>query len=86
MEAIACRSIEQAQEDNVCELHTRLTRWLMELRATKCFDSYDQRRKCFGVEKLKGLIEEVELAIEQDKADKVNVCIVERLGIRYSSM
>jgi len=86
MEAIACRSIEQAQEDNVCELHTRLTRWLMELRATKCFDSYDQRRKYLNVEKLKGLIEKVEFAIEQGKPDKVNVYIVERLGIKYSSI
>lgn len=84
MEAIVCRSSEQIYEDNVCELHTRLTQWLRTLRNERTFDWRDRERKTRNVEKLSALVLKVEYAIENDV--HIDIRSTELLGIHLAAM
>lgn len=84
MEAIVCRSSEQIYEDNVCELHNRLTRWSKQLRNEGCYDYRDVKWKKEQLVRLQALIDKVEAAILE--GSYIHVGATEALGIKYSSM
>lgn len=84
---IECRSSVQIDEDNVCELHNRLTKWMRELRNERCFDYKDIEWKRAQMTRLEKLIVDTEQVINGEMPlQDFNVWIVERLGIKYSSM
>lgn len=60
MEAIVCRSSEQIYEDNVLELHTRLTAWTRELANERCFTPRECPRKAGKLVRMRALIAGVE--------------------------
>ena len=84
---ITCRSTKQIHEDNVVELHTRLTKWMRELKNERCFGYRDIEWKAAQVVRLQKLIKDTEEVItgEMPLCD-FDVYLVERLGIKYSSM
>ena len=84
MEVIVCRSSEQIYEDNLCELHTRLTRWTKELANERCFSSSEVARKRDKLTRMQTLIDSVEDAMINSRHIDINV--VELRGIRTSSM
>ncbi len=84
MEAIVCRSSEQIYEDNVMELHTRLTTWERKLKTEGCYDYSEREFKYAQLEKLRGLIAKVEEAILN--GHYVDIRITEMLGIKYSTL
>ena len=84
MEAIVCRSSEQIYEDNLCELHTRLTRWTKELANEPCFISFEVARKRDKLTRMQTLIDFVEDAMLAGRY--VNIYAVELRGIQTSSM
>ena len=73
---IVCRSSEQIYEDNVCELHTRLTRWRRELRNAPYWVAFDLEHKRECIKRFDALIQEVERAIERD--EPVDIYTIER--------
>ena len=85
MEAIVCRSSAQIYEDNVCELHTRLTKWRRELRNAVCFDYRERERKTECLKRMDDLIARVERSIEHG-GTFIEICTIERLGIAYAAM
>lgn len=84
MEAIVCRSSEQIYEDNVLELHTRLTAWTRELANERCFTSGEVARKADKLARMRALVADVEAAIMEDR--RLSIDYLERNGIRTSSM
>lgn len=84
MEAIVCRSSEQIYEDNLVELHNRLTRWKTQLINTGCCDYRDMDWKKAQLARLQSLIDRVENAILNGNA--IDIRNTEVLGIKYSSM
>lgn len=84
---ITCRSTKQIHEDNVVELHTRLTKWMRELKNERCFGCRDIEWKAAQVVRLQKLIDNTEAVLLGDApAATFDVCITEHLGIKYSSM
>ena len=84
MEAIVCRSSEQIYEDNLSELHTRLTQWKRRMENEGCFDWRQREFKSTQLYKLSALIASVENAILNDTY--VNINSTELLGIKYSTL
>ena len=84
MEVIVCRSSEQIYEDNLCELHTRLTRWTKELANERCFSSSEVARKRDKLARMRALVADVEASIIEDR--QLDLYEVEMAGIRTSSM
>ena len=84
MEVIVCRSSKQIYEDNLCELHTRLTRWTKELVNELCFSSSEVARKRDKLTRMQTLIDSVEAAMLSSRYIDINA--VELRGIRTSSM
>lgn len=84
---IACRSTKQIHEDNVVELHNRLCKWMRQLENERCLDYRDIEWKATQVVRLQKLIKVTEEVItgEMPLCD-FNVYLVERLGIKYSTM
>lgn len=84
---ITCRSTKQIHEDNVVELHTRLTKWMRELKNERCLDYREVEWKTVQVVRLQKLIDNTEAVLLGDvPAAEFDVCLTERLGIKYSSM
>ena len=84
---ITCRSTVQIHEDNVVELHNRLTKWMRQLQNERCFDNRDIEWKAAQVARLQKLIDNTEAVLLGDvPASEFNVYITERRGIKYSSM
>lgn len=83
-QVIECRSTLAIYEDNLMELHNRLTKWHSERRYDKCFTCRERERRAIDVAKLQGLIDRVEAAILGDDA-RVDIDLTERLGIAYST-
>ena len=87
MNVIVCRSTQQIDEDNVCELHNRLTRWLRTLRNQQCFDWRERDWKQQQIVKMERLIATVEEVINGERPlSQLNIYTTETLGIKYSSM
>ena len=84
MEAIVCRSSAQIYEDNVLELHTRLTAWTRELANERCFTEREVQRKAGKLVRMRALIADVENAILDERY--INLYRIEMEGIRTSSM
>ena len=84
MEVIVCRSSAQIYEDNVLELHTRLTRWTRELANERCFTGREVQRKSDKLARMRALVADVEDAIIWDR--QLDLYEVEMAGIRTSSM
>ena len=84
MNVITCRSSEQIYEDNLVELHSRLSRWKKQLINSGCCDYRDMDWKKAQLARLQPLIDRTEKAILE--GEFVDICITERLGIKYSSM
>lgn len=84
---ITCRSTQQIHEDNVVELHTRLCKWMRELKNERCFDNRDVEWKAAQIVRLQKLIDNTEAVLLGDvPASEFNVYITEHRGIKYSSM
>lgn len=84
---ITCRSTKQIHEDNVVELHNRLTKWMRRLKNERCLDYRDIEWKTAQIVRLQKLIDNTEAVLLGDvPAAMFDVCITERLGIKYSSM
>lgn len=84
---IQCRSTQQIHEDNVVELHNRLTKWMRQLKNERCLDYRDIEWKAAQVVRLQKLIDNTEAVLLGDvPASEFNVYITERRGIKYSSM
>ena len=84
---ITCRSTKQIHEDNVVELHTRLTKWMRQLKNERCLDYREVEWKATQVVRLQKLIDNTEAVLLGDvPASMFDVCLTERLGIKYSSM
>lgn len=84
---IACRSTKQIHEDNIVELHNRLTKWMRQLKNERCLDYRDIEWKAAQVVRLQKLIDNTEAVLLGDvPASMFDVCFTERLGIKYSSM
>lgn len=84
---IACRSTAQIHEDNVVELHNRLCKWMRQLKNERCLDYRDIEWKTAQIVRLQKLIDNTEAVLLGDvPAAMFDVCITERLGIKYSSM
>ena len=84
---IQCRSTTQIHEDNIVELHNRLTKWMRQLKNERCLDYRDIEWKAAQVVRLQKLIDNTEAVLLGDvPAAMFDVCITERLGIKYSSM
>ena len=81
---VYCRSSAQIYEDNVCELHTRLTCWQRELRNEPCFNHRERERKRECLKRLGELVQKVEYAIEH--ATWLDIYSTERWGIAYAAM
>ena len=84
MEAIVCRSSEQIYEDNVLELHTRLTAWTRDLANERCFTGREVQRKSDKLARMRALIAGVEDAILDGR--RIDIYKVERAGIHTASM
>ena len=84
MEAIVCRSSEQIYEDDLVELHNRLTRWKTQLINTGCYDYRDMDWKKAQLARLQSLIDRVENVILNENA--IDIRNTEVLGIKCSSM
>ena len=84
MEAIVCRSSAQIYEDNILELHTRLTAWTRELANERCFTSREVARKADKLARMRALVADVEDAILV--GCRIDLYEVEMAGIRTSSM
>ncbi len=84
MEAIVCRSSEQVYEDNILELHTRLTAWTRELANERCFTPRECSRKAGKLVRMRALIAGVESAILDGRY--ISLYRIETEGIRTSSM
>lgn len=84
---IECRSTKQIHEDNVVELHTRLCKWMKQLQNERCMDYREVEWKAVQVVRLQKLIDNTEAVLLGDvPAAMFDVCLTERLGIKYSSM
>lgn len=84
---IECRSTKQIHEDNVVELHTRLCKWMKQLQNERCMDYREVEWKAVQVVRLQKLIDNTEAVLLGDvPASMFDVCLTERLGIKYSSM
>ena len=84
---IECRSTVQIHEDNVVELHTRLSKWMRQLKNERCFDNRDIEWKAAQIVRLQKLIDDTEaVLLGEVPASTFNVCLTERLGIKYSTM
>ncbi len=83
-QVIECRSSHAIYEDNLTELHNRLTKWHRERKYDKCFTGRERERRTTDVAKLQGLIDEVEAAILGGE-EHVDIYRVERMGINYAS-
>ena len=84
MKVIVCRSSEQIYEDDLCALHTRLTRWTKELANARCFSPSEVARKRDKLTRMQTLIDSVEDAMFSSR--QININAVELRGIRTSSM
>ena len=84
-DVIVCRSSAQIYEDNVCELHTRLTKWRRELSNEPCFDYRERDRKRECLKRMDDLIQRVERSIEHG-GTFIELHTIERLGIAYAAM
>ena len=84
MVEFVCRSPIQAYEDNLVELHNRLTLWLKQLRNERCFEPHDYTWKQSQLKKLEALVAKTEAAILD--GDHIDIYITETLGIKYSAM
>ena len=84
---IECRSTQQIHEDNIVELHNRLSKWMKQLRNERCMDYREVEWKAAQVVRLQKLIDNTEAVLLGDvPASMFDVHITERLGIKYSSM
>jgi len=84
---IHCRSTTQVHEDNVVELHNRLTKWMRQLKNERCLDNRDIEWKAAQIVRLQKLIDNTEAVLLGDvPASTFNVYITEHRGIKYSSM
>lgn len=84
---IACRSTKQIHEDNIVELHNRLTKWMRRLKDERCLNYRDIEWKAAQAVRLQKLIDNTEAVLLGDvPAAMLDVCITEHLGIKYSSM
>lgn len=84
---ITCRSTKQIHEDNVVELHNRLTKWMRQLQNERCMDYREVEWKAVQVVRLQKLIDNTEaVLLGEVPASMFDVCLTERLGIKYSSM
>lgn len=84
---IECRSTVQIHEDNVVELHNRLSKWMQQLKNERCFDNRDIEWKAAQVARLQKLIDNTEaVLLGEVPASEFNVYLTERRGIKYSSM
>lgn len=84
---IECRSTQQIHEDNVVELHNRLTKWMRQLQNERCMDYRDIEWKAVQVVRLQKLIDNTEaVLLGEVDASEFNVYITEHRGIKYSSM
>ena len=83
-QVIECRSLTQAYEDNLVELHNRLTKWSKQLYNERCFGPQEYTWKQCQLKKLDALIVKTESAILD--GDHIDIYITEMLGIKYSSM
>lgn len=84
---IACRSTQQIHEDNVVELHNRLTKWMRQLKNERCLDYREVEWKTVQVVRLQKLIDNTEaVLLGEVPASTFDVGITERLGIKYSTM
>lgn len=84
MVEFVCRSPIQEYEDNLVELHTRLTKWRKELVNERCFEPGEYSWKQSQLKKLDGLVVKTEAAILN--GDHIDIYVTETLGIKYSSM
>ena len=75
-QVIECRSLTQAYEDNLVELHNRLTKWRKQLYNERCFGPQEYTWKQCQLKKLDALIVK----------NHIDIYITEMLGIKYSSM
>ena len=84
---IQCRSTKQIHEDNIVELHNRLTKWMRQLKNERCLDYREVEWKTVQVVRLQKLIDNTEAVLLGDvPTSEFDVCLTERLGIKYSSM
>lgn len=84
---IQCRSTKQIHEDNIVELHNRLTKWMRQLKNERCFDYREVEWKTVQVVRLQKLIDNTEAVLLGDvPASSFDVHITEHLGIKYSTM
>lgn len=84
---IQCRSTTQIHEDNIVELHNRLTKWMRQLKNERCLDYRDIEWKAAQVVRLQKLIDNTEAVLLGDvPAAMFDVCFTERQGIKYSTM
>lgn len=84
---IECRSTVQIHEDNVVELHNRLSKWMQQLKNERCLDNRDIEWKAAQVVRLQKLIDATEaVLLGEVPASEFNVYLTERRGIKYSTM
>ena len=84
MEATVGRPAEQIYEDNVLQLHTRLTARTRELANERCFTPRECSRKAGKLVRMRALIAGVESAILDGRY--IDLYRIETEGIRTSSM
>lgn len=84
---IECRSTQQIHEDNVVELHNRLSKWMKQLKNERCMDYREVEWKAVQVVRLQKLIDNTEaVLLGEVPASEFNVYLTERLGIKYSTI